>query len=65
MLHRTAEISLSIEVDSDPIQGSFATCGSSPVRFSGWIQLACALESVRASQAGLPAVEKARALAQQ
>jgi hypothetical protein len=57
----TAHISLTIEVDSDPISGSVSN-GSQVARpFMGWIELVEAIEAVRnashASEAASPAGE--------
>ena len=57
MLHgvisRSVNISLSIEVDSDPISGSVAgELDKGPRRFSGWVELAGAIEDVRMRRPG-------------
>lgn len=63
MIHRTTTIQLSIELDSDPICGSFITGGAEPSRFRGWIELAAVLESARCSQVAPLTPARVRALA--
>jgi hypothetical protein len=40
-------VGLSINVGSDPIEGSVAACGQEPRPFCGWVELAAAIEGVR------------------
>jgi hypothetical protein len=44
---RSAQLRLSIEIDSDPIRGSVAVGSGAPQGFSGWIELVAAIESAR------------------
>ncbi len=47
-----AELQLSIEIGSDPISGSVTVAGGAPQKFTGWIELVAAIESVRNAKAG-------------
>ena len=47
MAERSAELHLSIEVDSDPITGSATGANGEPQLFSGWMELVAAIEAVR------------------
>jgi hypothetical protein len=49
-----AEVRLSIDVGSDPIAGSLHTDRQQPQRFSGWVELAAAIEAARAAQQADP-----------
>lgn len=44
---RSVHLQLSIETESDPIEGSLATGGGAPQGFCGWIELVAAIESAR------------------
>lgn len=50
----TARLELKIEAGSDPIEGSIGGPGEEPRRFRGWIELAEAIEAVRARRAARP-----------
>ena len=43
---------LSLDCASEPISGQFAIDAGSPQPFSGWIELAAAIEAARAQAAG-------------
>ena len=47
-----AHVGLTIQLGSDPIRGSLQTGGQQPAAFSGWIELAAAIEAVRARPPG-------------
>ncbi len=48
MIRRSVNVSLSIELDSDPIAGVMtADSGQEPRSFNGWVELAGVLEDVR------------------
>jgi len=40
-------LEVSIDVDSDPISGSVGARSAAPRAFSGWIELAAAIETAR------------------
>ncbi len=42
-----AHVHLTIELDSDPIRGAVALAGGGAREFSGWIELAEAIEEAR------------------
>lgn len=44
---RSAELHLSIEVDSDPITGSASGATGEPQLFCGWMELVAVIEAVR------------------
>jgi hypothetical protein len=46
-----ARVELSLDRGSDPISGELAIGAGSPQRFSGWIELAAAIEAARAESA--------------
>ena len=48
----TTHLHLTIETDSEPIAGSVAGPDEEPRRFSGWIELAAAIEYARSRFAG-------------
>jgi hypothetical protein len=48
----TTHLRLTIETDSEPIAGSVAWPDEEPHRFSGWIELAAAIECARSRFAG-------------
>lgn len=50
----TAHLHLEIQAGSDPIAGSIGGPGEEPRSFSGWIELAEAIEAVRATRAARP-----------
>jgi hypothetical protein len=50
----TARLNLEIESGSDPIAGSIGGPGEEPRSFRGWIELAEAIETVRATRAARP-----------
>jgi hypothetical protein len=57
MLHsvisRSVNVSLSIELDSDPISGSVAAdFDTAPRSFTGWVELAGAIEDFRIRRSG-------------
>lgn len=41
-------VGLAINVGSDPIEGSVVTGGREPQPFCGWVELAAAIEGIRA-----------------
>jgi hypothetical protein len=43
----TAQLNLTIDVDSDPISGSVANGTAEPQVFVGWIELVAAIEAAR------------------
>jgi hypothetical protein len=43
-----AHVGLSINLGSDPIEGSVVTGGQEPQPFCGWVELAAAIEGIRA-----------------
>jgi hypothetical protein len=45
-------VNLSIEVGSEPIAGSVSVEAGTPRKFSGWIELVAAIESVRHAASG-------------
>lgn len=45
----TVWIGLAIETGSDPIEGSVDTGNEEPQSFHGWVELAAAIETVRAA----------------
>ena len=46
-----AHVRLSISVGSDPVEGSLATGEQEPQPFYGWVELAAAIEAIRAAHA--------------
>ena len=53
MIRRSVNVSLSIELESDPITGFVAAdTDIAPRKFSGWVELAGAIEDVRLRQPG-------------
>jgi hypothetical protein len=46
---RIVPLKLEIDIGSDPISGMLELDAQTPYRFSGWIELAGAIESARAS----------------
>ncbi len=48
----TAHLSLAIDVDSDPISGSISNGCHVERPFTGWIELAAAIEAVRSARHG-------------
>jgi hypothetical protein len=46
----TARVGLSINIGSDPIEGSLDTGQQEPQPFYGWVELAAAIEAVHAAQ---------------
>ena len=53
--NHTADIQLSIEIDSDPIRGLVSVGAGDPRSFAGWMELVAAIEAAR-SEAGNPGV---------
>jgi hypothetical protein len=50
---QTVNVSLSIELESEPITGVMAVgVGQPPRHFSGWVELAGAIEDVRLRRSG-------------
>jgi hypothetical protein len=49
-----AEITLAINVGSDPIEGSFTASKDGPRPFYGWVELTAAIEAVRGVPAPAP-----------
>jgi hypothetical protein len=49
MERTVAHVLLTIETGSDPIAGSIASPGQQPHNFSGWVELAEAIEHARRS----------------
>lgn len=47
MAERSAELNLTIEVDSDPIAGSVTPGAGEPQLFCGWMELVAVIEAVR------------------
>ncbi|HEY2162253.1 MAG TPA: hypothetical protein VGH24_13175 [Solirubrobacteraceae bacterium] len=47
MAGRSAELKLSIEIDSDPITGLVSGGTGEPQIFCGWMELVAAIEAVR------------------
>ena len=47
MAERSAELNLTIEVDSDPIAGSVTPGAGEPQLFCGWMELVAVIEGVR------------------
>ena len=45
----TVSVELSIKTGSDPIEGSLYTGQQQPQPFCGWVELAAAIEAVRAA----------------
>jgi hypothetical protein len=59
---RTAKLKLAVDIGSDPITGSVAVGGETPISFCGWIELVAAIEEVRhhgAAEGSLPAAAPA------
>jgi hypothetical protein len=53
MISRAVNVSLSIELDSDPISGFVAAdCDTEPRSFTGWVELAGAIEDFRIRRSG-------------
>jgi hypothetical protein len=53
MANRSVNVSLSIDLESDPISGFMSgDVDQEPRRFSGWVELAGAIEDVRIRRAG-------------
>jgi hypothetical protein len=53
VISQTVDVRLSIELESEPITGVMATgIGQPPRRFSGWVELAGAIEDVRLRRPG-------------
>jgi hypothetical protein len=53
VIAQTVNVSLSIELESEPITGAMAVdAGQPPRRFSGWVELAGAIEDVRLRRSG-------------
>jgi hypothetical protein len=50
----TVWVGLSVKTGSNPIEGSLDTGQPEPQRFCGWVELAAAIEAVRAAQAHEP-----------
>ncbi len=48
----TAHLSLAIDVDSEPISGSISNGCRVEQPFTGWIELAAAIEAVRSARHG-------------
>lgn len=46
-MSKTAELMLTIDVESDPISGSVSATGVEARPFTGWIELVAAIESAR------------------
>ena len=44
---RSAQVQLSIDIDSEPIAGSVTMDSGAPQRFTGWIELVATIESAR------------------
>jgi hypothetical protein len=49
MRRGTAHVNLAIDVDSEPISGSISNGSQVERPFTGWIELAAAIEAVRSS----------------
>lgn len=47
MAGQSADLNLSIEIDSDPITGSVSNGAGEPQLFCGWMELVAAIEAVR------------------
>ena len=45
----SSHLHLEIDVESDPITGAVSVPGQEPHRFTGWIELAAAIEGARAT----------------
>jgi hypothetical protein len=67
-MSRYARMELSLDCSSEPISGQFAIEPGSPQPFSGWIELAAAIEAARAQAAsegktpgGSPGAKRAQA----
>jgi hypothetical protein len=50
----TTRLELSIDVGSDPIQGSVVVGEGAPQQFCGWMELAAAIESARGRHSADP-----------
>ncbi|MGA2471816.1 MAG: hypothetical protein ABSG64_14140 [Solirubrobacteraceae bacterium] len=50
----TAHVSLSIDLGSDPIHGSLHVGQEPPKPFCGWLELAAAIEALRAASPDEP-----------
>lgn len=47
VIHRAAQMQLSIEIGSEPISGSVSLAGGNSQEFCGWIELVETIESAR------------------
>ena len=52
MRRATAHLQLAIDVDSEPIRGLVSNGARASQPFSGWIELAAAIEAARSSGSG-------------
>jgi hypothetical protein len=50
--NRTVNLSVSIDIGSEPIKGSVSNGNRDPQAFSGWIELVAAIEAARSEQHG-------------
>jgi hypothetical protein len=50
MMRATRHLELAIDVDSDPITGSFSHGAQRSQPFTGWIELVAAIEAARSSE---------------
>ncbi len=50
MVRATKHLELAIDIDSDPITGSFSDAAQRSQSFTGWIELVAAIEAVRSSE---------------
>jgi hypothetical protein len=60
-----AQVTLDIELDSEPIQGSLSDRDGASQDFSGWIQLVSLLQDAATTQASQPDQPRALAVAPQ
>jgi hypothetical protein len=59
-MSKTAELVLTIDVESDPISGSVSPAGGDTRPFVGWIELVAAIESARREDQSLGQVPGAK-----
>jgi len=58
----TVNLSVSIDIGSDPIKGSVSNGDREPQAFSGWIELVAVIEAARSEKHGRGKDESLRAL---
>jgi hypothetical protein len=57
MLPANAQVTIELELDSEPITGSFHGAEGGSITFSGWIQLVSLLQDAATSPPPAPAID--------